>query len=258
MQNIIGIDIGGTKIAGVVFNGKRVLQELTIATPNTFNGFKRNLYKLVDFLSVNRKISGIGVGCAGLVNSATGMVRLTSSVKFKAQFNMVAFFKAKFHLPVKVDNDASCFTRAELILGQGEKFQNFLGVILGSGLGGGIVINRQLYRGKNNSGGEIGHIVVNKLFLQKFYQIARDRNNYSRLSEVLGQAFASFANIFAPDALILGGGVSLNAHAKFLPQTQNVMRKFLFDKFSAPKILVSKLKNAGALGAALLFKESKS
>ncbi len=99
---------------------------------------------------------------------------------------------------VEVDNDANCFTRAEMLLGQGKKFKNFLGIILGTGMGGGLVMDGKLLRGKDNMGGEFGHLVEGGQFLEKSYQKARDVNNYKAMSLVLGRAFAGLVNIFAP------------------------------------------------------------
>ncbi len=253
-KSVIGIDIGGTKINGILLEGGKILNELTIVTPKTLFEFERNLFKLVDFLSAKRKIWGIGVGSAGHANPATGIVRLSSNIKFKAELNLVKFLKSRYHVPVKVDNDANCFTRAEMLLGQGKNLSNFLGVILGTGVGGGIVVNKKLYRGKDNKGAEFGSMVMDGGYLEKSYQKARDANNYKLLGQITGRAFVSLINIFAPEALILGGGVSLNMGNKFLPFAKKEMKKFFPGGKGQTKILVSKLKYPGALGAALLFR----
>ena len=82
----------------------------------------------------------------------------------------------------------------------------------------------------------------------------KDAKDYKKLGQIIGRAFAGLANIFAPEAIILGGGVAQNAGNKFLPAAKKEMKKYLFDENLKTKILVSKLKNAGAIGAALLIK----
>ncbi len=253
MQNIIGIDIGATKMTGVVFDGKKSVKEITLATPTDLAGFKKSLCDLIDALKAKAKIRGIGIGVAGLVNPAKGTVRVSGNMKFKANFDLVSLLKGRYHLPVKIDNDANSFTRAEMLLGQGKNFQNFLGLILGTGLGGGIVINNQIYRGKKNNAAEFGHMVAGGVFWQTNFQKARNKRAYGILGRVLGQGFAGLVNIFSPEALILAGSVAVKAHSKFLPGAKREMRTFLFDKSAEPKILVSKLRHPGALGAALLF-----
>jgi len=254
MRNVIGIDVGGTKITGVLFDGKKQLKELTIVTPKNLFEFERNILKLTDFLSANEKISGVGIGMAGLVDPKVGVIKYSANFKFKGHPNIFKLFKDHGYKNVKIDNDANCFTRAEMLLGQGKNCKNFLGVILGTGMGGGMVLDGKLYRGQNNMGGEFGHLVVNGEFLEKPYQKARNANNYKELGIILGWQFAGLVNVFAPQALILGGGVSQNAHAKFIPGVQKEMKKFFVNEKTKVQVLASKLKNPGALGAALLFK----
>lgn len=254
MKYTIGIDIGGTKITGIVWDGKKIVDQLTIVTPKNLFEFQRNLLKLVDFLAASKKIGGLGVGAAGLVDARKGIIRYSPNIRFLNNFRLADVLRSRGVKRVKVDNDANCFTRAELLLGQGKKFSDFLALTLGTGIGGGIVINRRLYRGARNNGAELGHIVIDGDFLESHFKKARDRKDNQELGQVLGQAFAGLANIFVPEAIILGGGVSTDRRRHFLKPAEQTMQKFLFDKTVAPKILVSQLTNAGALGAALLVK----
>lgn len=252
-KNIIGIDIGGTKISGVVYNGKKVIDELTIVTPKNLFEFERNLLKLVDFLSAKKKVFGLGIGIAGLVDQKNGHVRYSPNIKFIRNLDLAKMFKINGIKKVKMDNDANCFARAELMLGQGRKFNNFLVLTLGTGIGGGIVINRHLYRGQNNFGGEFGHTVLGDEFFEAAYKRFRDKKDFKRVGRVVGKALASFINIFEPEAVIIGGGFGSDRGKKYLPAARAEIGKFLFDKNAKTRILVSQLKNAGALGAALMF-----
>jgi glucokinase len=253
-KNVIGLDIGGTKINGILFDGKKVLKELTIVTPDNLYQFESSLLKLVDFLSIGKKITGIGVGMAGLIDSEKGIAIHSPNIKFVKNLNLEKFFGLNGFKDSKIDNDANCFTRAELYLGQGKTLNNFIALTLGTGIGGGIVINRQIYRGEGNLGAELGHIVTKGAFLEKEFQKARDKRNDHELGVMLGQSFASFINIFSPQAIILGGGVATDKTRHFLPIAEKEIKKFLFSPKAKTKIVVSKLKNAGALGAALSAK----
>lgn len=269
-KNIIGLDIGGTKITGILFDpsrsasaspgaraeadGKKVLKHLTIVTPKNGFEFERNLIKLCDFLSAKEKIRSVGIGIAGLVNPKKGVVKYSANFQFKKNLDLIKLFKANGFKKVAIDNDANCFTRAEMLLGQGRKYKNFLTLTLGTGVGGGIVIDGKIYRGVNNLGAEFGHLVYNGGFLEKHFQKTRVEDDYKEMSVILGRGFAGLVNIFASQAIILGGSVSHNAGPKFVPGAKKEMRKFLFNEKAQVQILVSKLKNAGALGAALLVK----
>lgn len=120
MKNVIGIDIGGTKITGVVYDGKKVVKDLTIVTPRNLFEFERNLIKLADFLSAKIKISGVGIGMAGLVDASRGIVKYSPNIKYVRGLNLAKLFKLNGFKSVKIDNDANCFTRGELMLGQGK------------------------------------------------------------------------------------------------------------------------------------------
>jgi glucokinase len=252
MKNVIGIDIGGTKITGIVYNGKQVVDGLTIVTPKNLFEFERNLIKLTDFLSARNKIFGVGVGIAGLVDVKTGVVKYSPNIKFINNLNLVKIFKLNGIKKVKVDNDASCFTRAELTIGQGRKLTNFLALTLGTGIGGGIVINRKLYRGAGNFGAELGHILVGDEFFEATFKRFRDKRDFKNSGILIGRALASLTNIFAPEAIIIGGGYGHNESKKYLPALKFEMKRYLFNKDSKTKVLITQLKNAGALGAALL------
>jgi len=143
MKNVIGIDIGGTKIAGIVFNGKKVLRELTIVTPKTLVEFKRNLIKLVDFLSADVKIADVGIGMAGVMDAGKQTARYSPNIKYINNFNFKGLFGNK--IKTALANDAKCFALAEAKLGQGKNCDSVVGVILGTGVGSGFVLDGKVY-----------------------------------------------------------------------------------------------------------------
>ncbi len=250
---IIGIDIGGTKITGIVWDGKKIVEDITLPMSCNFPKFKEVLLKLAGQLSAGRRIKGIGIASAGYVNPVTGRLKLTGNAKFKADFNITKFFKSKFRMPIRIDNDANAFTRAEMLVGQGNNMKNFLGFILGTGMGGGIVINRKLYRGSEHRGAELGHIAAEQGFVVSPYQLPRDKHEFKQAGKVIGRTLAGLINIFAPEAIIIGGGFGHNEAAKYLPTAKAEMKKYLMSYAANSKVLVTKIKHAGAVGAALLF-----
>lgn len=252
MNLVIGLDIGGTKISGIVSDGKRVLRQAAVATPGDLKTFKQVLSELVLGLRAESDVRLVGAGMAGAVDAKSGRILHSPNIKFIKKFNLRGFLESLGFKRVFVDNDASCFTREELLLGQGKKFKNFVALTLGTGVGGGIVINGQLYRGRTGRGAEFGHIVLDGEFMEKTFQRLRDKGDFKLLGKLLGRTFASLTNIFEPEAIILGGGVALNEQQRFLKEAEKELKHFILDSKKQPRILVSRQNHGGALGAALL------
>lgn len=251
----IGLDIGGTKITGVVSDGVHVVRELTVATPKTIKEFKLSLVKLLSFLSTGREIFGVGVGVAGIVNSKKGSVTAAPNVKMLSKFNLVSFIKEQGYGSVVIENDANCFALAESVFGKGKIYENFIGITLGTGIGGGIIVNKQLYSGSHGSAGEVGHGMADfKNDSEHYFQKARDKKDMVKMGEVLGLLFANVFNILDIEAIVLGGTVASRHGKQFLPTALKIAKKHVLNKSGFPKVVVSTLKNSAAVGAALLVK----
>ncbi len=256
MANIIGLDIGGTKISGVVWDGKKVIEELTIVTPKNLFEFEKNVLKLADFLSASRNIRGIGVGVAGKVDPKSGVVAYSPNIKFVQDLRLTKLFKLKGFNKVKIDNDSKCFTRAEALLGQGRGRATLVCVTLGTGIGGGLAAAGQVYGGANFAAGEFGHMIYggNQTF-ERLYQQARDSHDDAALAEIIGSLLTNIYRVVDPETIVLGGGVVFDRERNFLKRAAAVCAKNLASyKIKADNIKISKLKHAGAVGAALLVK----
>ncbi len=252
-MNIIGLDIGGSKITGIVFDGKRTLKSLTIPTPKSLGSFKISLQKLAENLSVGLKIDGIGIGMAGIVNQQKLTVTNSPNLKFIQNLNFGELFRGI--KKIKLDNDANCFARAEARLGQGKDYKTFAALTLGTGIGGGLVTGKEVYVGSHGSAGEAGQMMLDLDHTFEYYfQKARDASNYKQVAKIVGVLLANIYNLLDVDTIILGGGVSIKNHERFLPSALEYCRKHLLNQNIKINVLVSKLENAGAIGAALLFK----
>jgi glucokinase len=212
------------------------------------------MFELAKFLSANQKIQEIGVGVAGVVDQGKGILVTSPNLKYIKNFKLSELLRSYGFEKVKIDNDASCFTRAEAVLGQAKNYQNIVGIILGTGIGSGLYINGQDFRGSHNSGGEIGQLMVGHDTLEHHYQKAKAKNDFKEIGRLLAVRLADLINIFDPDCIIFGGSVSLLHHKKFLPQALNLAKKYIVNKKLKPKMAVSRLQSAGAIGAALLIK----
>ncbi len=252
-MNIIGLDIGGTKITGILFNGKKQVKAQTLPTPKSLGSFKATVIKLVETLSMGEKIDGLGVGMAGIIDHKKNTVKYSPNLKFIENLNFNDLFpKIK---KLKVDNDANCFARAEAVMGQGKGLNTFAGITLGTGIGGGLVSRGEVYLGQNGSAGEVGHMMYDTdKNIEYYFQKARDASNYKQIAKIVGMLLVNVYNLLDIEAVILGGGVAVKNSERFLPSAIEHAQKHLLNKDIKIKALVSKLENAGAIGAALLFK----
>lgn len=255
-RNVIGLDVGGTKITGIVHDGKKVVRELTVATPRTLAGFKTQLKKLLDNLSYGKDAQAVGVGVAGIVYPESGNVQFSPNLKFLHNFKFQKFLESLGYERVHVENDANCFAYAELKLGKGREFTDFVAVTLGTGIGAGIIAGGQLYRGAHNSAGEPGHMMADfKYDSEHYFQVARNKRDYKRMGEVIGLLLANIMNVLDVEAIVLGGSISQLYHKQFLPEALKVSKVHILNKQIKLKVAVSTLKNGGALGAAMLAAE---
>jgi len=253
MNQIIGLDIGGTKIEGIIYNDGKIARRLFIPTPKDLAAFKRGIAGILTILSDGQNIAAVGIGMAGVADDKKGVMITSPNLKFIKNFNIRKFVCSLGFKEVRLDNDASCFTRAEMALGKGRGCKDVIGVILGTEMGAGIYIDGENFRGRHGSGGEVGQLMVGNDTLEHHYQEAKDRGDYNEVAHLLAIRLADLVNILDPDCIVLGGSVSLMHHKKFLPQALRLMRGYILNKNLKLKVWVSSLESAGALGAALLF-----
>ncbi len=161
MALYIGIDVGGTTIKGAVIdeNGKLYGEDsiVTVRGAEIVNCIVTLCNRL---MKLNKEeVKGIGIGCAGVINSADGVVVQASNLGLK-DFPIVSLLQEKINLPVKISNDANVAALGEAKFGAGKDYKNSILVTLGTGVGGGIIIDGKLFEGNKSAGAEIGHTVI--------------------------------------------------------------------------------------------------
>ncbi len=168
LQYAIGIDLGGTNVrAGVVSSRGGVLHSLKSPIPKkrTRQTLIQQVQTLVQELLLwsqkNKiKVKGIGFGCPGILSMEKGIVQQSPNLPEWNNLRLSDFFRKRFHLPFVLENDANAAALGEAWVGAGKKADIAICVTLGTGVGGGIVLNQHLWHGRNGGGGEVGHIVV--------------------------------------------------------------------------------------------------
>ena len=157
----VGIDVGGTKIAGgVVDEQGAILATARRESPATDTAaIERNIGDLVAELRGNHEITGVGIGAAGFVDSSRSTVLFAPNLAWRDE-PLRKDLEALIGLPVVVENDANAAAWGEFTFGAGEDVADTLLVTVGTGVGGGIVLNGQLHRGAFGVAAEIGHMRV--------------------------------------------------------------------------------------------------
>jgi len=274
-RSYIGVDVGGTSIVAGRFSENEILDRHEVPT-----GPQRPADEIVGSLLgavenvMAGDVAGIGIGMPGYMNTRTGEILLINNIPAFRGFRVKPVVEERFGLPVFQNNDASCFALGEAYFGAGKEFDHMVGITLGTGLGGGIIVNRKIHTGLIGGAGELGCIPFregivedycsNALFVNKYgktglelYKLAGsgDREAIAAFEE-LGRNIGELINltiyILAPEAFVIGGSVA--GAWEFLegPIKREVDRFPVALISKKVKILRAQLDNAGLYGAAAL------
>ena len=270
---LVGVDLGGTNVrAGLVQNGKIIsLHKRPISSHAAQNIVLEEIFETISAV-LRPGVRGIGICAPSLVKD--GVIYSVPNIPSWRKVPLKKLLEKRFHVPSFVNNDAKCFALGELHYGFGRGHKNLLGLIIGTGLGCGVVINGKLYTGSNGGAGEIGHspyqaeefeyYCSGRFFQREFGLDAaevekRAENGDFKAAEML----ASFGNHFAdiimaalyaydPEIIVLGGGVS-KAFAYFEKRMWEKLRAFRYQNtLKRLKIVQSKKPNIAILAAAAL------
>ncbi len=160
-KSAIGIDIGGTKIcAAIINNGIISGKVLKHKTPKTAKDILDSVIKLIEELTAINKIASVGIATAGAVNKENSkVIGSTGNLpEGYADINFKKIIEEKFNLKTFVENDANAAAYAEYKTGASKGHQNTITITLGTGIGGGIIIEGELLKGKSGAAAEVGHL----------------------------------------------------------------------------------------------------
>lgn len=312
MSYSIGVDIGGMSIkTGVVDERGRILYKNVVATArdaeadieNTARGINELLKEAGLTLG---DIKGIGLGCPGAISSESGVVDILPNLGWE-NVPLVKEFKRRFDTEIRMSNDANVAALAEALHGAAKGYKNCIMLTLGTGVGGGIIINGKLYEGKEGKGAELGHATlvmdgypcscgrngciesyVSATALIRETREAMEADKSSSMWQAVGgdlekvdgrtafeeekkgdasakkvvdfyvkclsESIMTMTNIFRPDVIILGGGVSKQGN-NLTDRVRAYCEKFDYGYKGSPKPVIkcAELGNdAGIIGAAAL------
>ncbi|MEZ4546909.1 MAG: ROK family protein [Thermodesulfobacteriota bacterium] len=163
-KTVIGMDIGGTNLRGALVTPEgRILRQLKIASGahDGIDAVVENIAKLVDELGEGG-VSGVGIGIAGVIDSKSGVItqapNIANVTNYPIRDNLVR--KLGSGVGVIVENDANCAALGEWWIGAGKDISSLVMITLGTGVGGGIILDGKLWSGADGMGGEVGHMTV--------------------------------------------------------------------------------------------------
>ena len=284
----IGIDLGGTKTEGIILNDNlEPIERKRIPTPqNDYNAILNSVVDLVNDLKSKTNDSTIGICTPGAISKKTGLIK-NSNTQCLIGMPLKEDLEKALGQKVSMENDANCFAMAEAKMGAAKDYDVVFGVIMGTGVGGGIVINKKIHHGRTNIAGEWGHHTLhqngNKCYCGKngcvetyisgpalekrWNEITGKKDSLPQIIQNLdddkaiqwkneflhnfGTALANVIDILDPDAIVLGGGVS---NVSFL---YDEGKKAVYDSVFSDLVDTPILKNqlgdsAGVFGASLL------
>lgn len=167
MKYYVGIDLGGTNIvAGVVDENYNIVAKASTKTncPRPAKEIADDMAKMALQAVENAKltiddIEWIGVGTPGIANSSTGIIEYSNNLGFE-NTPMVKYIQETINKPVFIENDANAAAYGEFVAGAAKGANNAVCITLGTGVGGGIIVDGKIYAGSNFAGAEIGHTVI--------------------------------------------------------------------------------------------------
>jgi glucokinase len=164
---IVGIDVGGTKVAGGLVSLKgRLVKSLVVPTHGE-KGFKTSysqivhlIERLIKLAGGKDNVAGVGVCAPGPLNPKTGVVINPPNLPGWRNIELARMLENHFHLPARVENDANAAGLAEVLFGAAVGYRDVFYVTISTGIGTGVIINKKIYHGKNGVGGEGGHVSI--------------------------------------------------------------------------------------------------
>jgi glucokinase len=166
-QLIIGIDVGGTKVAGGLVTQKGSLVKSLVVPTRAEKGFEtsyaqivRLIDRLIHLAGGKERVGGIGICAPGPLNPHTGVVINPPNLPGWRNIPLARLLAQRFALPAKVENDANAAGLAEVLFGAAVGHRDIFYVTVSTGIGTGIIINKKIYHGKNGVAGEGGHVSI--------------------------------------------------------------------------------------------------
>ncbi len=274
-QFIIGVDLGGTNVRCGLVQGQKIIK--TSASQISSHGTgKEVIDEIIQCIEdiINDDVKSIGIGVPGIVDTKEGIVYDVQNIPSWKEVHLKSILEKHFNIQVHINNDANCFAAGEWHYGQGKGFDSIAGLILGTGVAAGLILNGRLYEGRNCGAGEFGMLP----YLDANYEFFCSGNYFRHFHDLSGEeAFikaqtgdAGVLNIFEeygkhlsmaikavlfavdPEIIILGGSVS-KSFPYFKESLWHHLQDFPYEPVIQNIVIkASEKENIALLGAAAL------
>jgi len=299
---IIAIDLGGTNLKCALLGPRLDIKARSTFDTKSFDSPAKLIQGIAGAVTCFIKsqkikpaqILGIGIGVPGPVDTFKGIVHFLPNIPGWSQVKLKELLERKTSIKVAVDNDAKLMALAEHSAGAAKRYANAICLTLGTGVGGGLIINHQLYRGPDNAAGEAGHLPLNpngprcgcgargcletfvgnahilrtarhlfgaQITLEKISALAAKHNRRARVfwqqvGEDLGLALSGVVNLLNLEVIVLGGGIAQAGPVLFESVRKTILSRAMAVQARRVKVLKAKLGvDAGVIGAGYLVKE---
>lgn len=302
---VVSIDFGGTIIKlGLINPSGKIISRSQIFTKNFYadkqkliNTLITQIFNLLEEKKIIKKqVSGIGIGLPGLIDPQKGVVCFLPNVPGWRNIFLKKIIEEKTTIRTFIDNDVNMMALGEWKYGAGKGYQNLICMTLGTGVGGGLILNNKLYRGEGFAAGEIGHIPLNehgpgcncggqacferyvgnkilqekaarifknkKITLEEVFELAKKDNTraiafWEETGAHIGRALIGVVNLLNPRLIVIGGGIS-RSYCFMASTISNIIKENCMKTQGAMiKVVRAQLGNdAALLGAFVLVNES--
>ncbi|MGX7025067.1 ROK family protein [Vagococcus hydrophili] len=282
-MGLVVFDIGGSAVKHGFWQDETLSEQAQFKTPETLKEMKEQMLEVIE-AHKNKSVTGVGISSPGAVNVKERRIDGISAVPYLHHCPIFDELESYFALPVTIENDANCAGISEIELGAGKNATNAVFIVLGTGVGGSIFINRQIYKGSHLFGGELGLLVNDQeTTLSSIGTIVKVANKYKELTGkevngkdifelvenkdelamkllddmywVIAHALYNVQVSIDPELVIIGGGVSAREE---LPieigrRLQELLEKHLVREIMPEIKRCHYLNDANLVGAAMNF-----
>ncbi|QUE32208.1 ROK family protein [Francisella philomiragia] len=283
-RTVVGVDIGGTKVNAGRVCGENLLDSyLSKIPPDAEHNAQSVIDVVIDTIAkvFTSEVEGIGVGIPSVADREKGIVYDVQNIKSWQEIHLKEILEAKFKVPVFIDNDANCFAIGQRLYGKGKEHENFVGITIGTGIGGGIINKGSLLKDSNCGAGEFGMLpyldgiledycsgqfFIKKIGIEGVEILKRARNNdsdaidiYKQFGKHLGVAIKSIMYTLDPEVIIIAGSI-MSAREYFEKTMWDEIKTFAFTQ-SAKKIKIEWSETEGdfqVFGAAAVYLDRSS
>ncbi len=287
-MRVLCFDIGGTNIKYGVIENEKFLENGLFDTNASLgkDNLSNRLVNMAKEFNEKYQLDGIGISCAGSVDFEKAYISIApDALPEFSNWDFRKLFKENVGLDCVADNDVNSFAKAECVCGAAIDFDHFIVLTIGTGIGGAIVMNDEVWRGKNYNAGEVGRMLIGNAKWESVAStsaLIRDANKagldvkngielfklYDEHDEIaiavvnhfydlLGTGMANLVYIYNPEAIVIGGGIS--KRDSLVPSIEKYMNSHLSYGFrNTAKVISAKFHNKGGMmGAYYNFIEYK-